>query len=268
MLGAILGSLAGSAVTGLFNSKQSDKNRDFQEEMSNTAHQREVQDLMAAGLNPMLSAKLGGASSPGGSTASMPDLGSTLNNAMTVASNSAKQRAEVDLIKAQTTTAETQAALNQAAAVKTAADTAVSNQSAATAAFELERRQYLKDTFNEWWVQGRSLDTQDLQNTLKRYESNRDYNAVRALDQLAIRYGYSNFREAADSTAFLNDLKRYELTATQLPKARAEADFYNTPWGREIAPFINSASGGLDLLGSGLSIGRRILGPNFGRLAK
>lgn len=45
------------------------KQMDFQQQMSSTAHQREMQDLISAGLNPNLSAGGNGSSTPSGASA-------------------------------------------------------------------------------------------------------------------------------------------------------------------------------------------------------
>lgn len=61
----------------VFNSAEAAKNREWEEYMSNTAYQRAVSDMKAAGINPAMANSQGGASTPGATAASASAAHST-----------------------------------------------------------------------------------------------------------------------------------------------------------------------------------------------
>jgi len=91
--------------TNAANSAQAQREMDFQERMSNTAHQREVADLKAAGLNPILSANAG-ASTPGGAMANFQNpyaqLPEAIQSSASSILNAHVQAAQINNLNAQT----------------------------------------------------------------------------------------------------------------------------------------------------------------------
>lgn len=94
---------------------EAQKNRDWQEHMSNTSYQRGIADMKAAGLSPMLAYSQGGASTPSGSTGIgfQAQYQNVLGGAVDAFNRSRDTSANVGLKKEQETQATSAADLNR-----------------------------------------------------------------------------------------------------------------------------------------------------------
>lgn len=167
--GAVIGSSMGSSLSSAqgvadqneANAAQSVKQMEFQERMSNTAHQREVEDLRAAGLNPILSAGGGGASAPSGSSAQMLNKAPDFSHAVTSAIDAKTAVQNLENLKEQQKLTEFQTKKTELDAEAAYANQSIAkNEMRASSAMLQARNGQLDNTLpeNKYWNQQAALE--------------------------------------------------------------------------------------------------------------
>lgn len=240
---AIAAQIRGQEETNKFNRQLMWDNWDWQKQMSSTAHQREVADLEAAGLNPVLSATGGnGASTPSGGViaAQNPHAGEAeaVNTARRIGEI---EKARIDnenrMNKKQLDIADTQVRLNEAGAESSRATALKNTAEAYKAAVDSEFVEQNKE------LNRRQADTQSWMSEYYRQSAIEKATASSLNSALGVKARHETERIDADTdwTRKGSELRGFDINEREIDNKLKK---YLTP----ADSIINSASGVKDLI--------------------
>lgn len=193
-------------------------------ELANTAYQRRVKDLIAAGLNPMLAYAQGGAQVPSLQQA-------RVENTAASATKSGMDAVSMDLMRSQVATQETQAQANSAQAAKTMAE---------KTSIDLANQRDAANVQSRTFVEAKELDARQAKALLDRFKYSNDQNSISFLNEQARKFGYRTMEEAVTSVAFKQQLLDLYQSKLENPKLEAFSNMYKSDFGKSIAPYLNS----------------------------
>lgn len=136
-----------------FSAAQADREMDFQRNMSNTSYQRGIEDMRKAGINPIMAAGNGGASTPSGAmgsgTAAHVDaVPSVVSNALSSATDVFRTVADVRKSFADADAARASADLSRARIPQTGAETEKTKADTEASKFEQRTFKLLNGVFD------------------------------------------------------------------------------------------------------------------------
>jgi len=214
-----------------FNSAEAAKQRAWQEQMRGTGYQTAIQDLKAAGLNPMLAYSQGPAAMPTGanaSTSSMPQI----SNKMQAALSASATAAQIANINAATEKTKADTDVSMATAKQVEAQTHLTSTSATESQQRIENlKEQIAEIRENVKLKNQQGITEQQRRVLMSYDAQ--------LKQIQAEVENERIPLVKAQTALTNVQR--QLAQYDIAGARNRSSSDETWWGRNVRPYIQDA---------------------------